>query len=240
VNYDPLTSFEPICYLASLPQVVVVNGRSPYRTFADLLNAARAKPGALTLAAFGPASTPQIAFEMLKRAFNIDMTFVPYPGEAPAVIALLGEHVTAALVNYVAAAEQIKAGKLRALATPSRTRIEPLPDAPTVAESGYKNYEMNVWNGLFAPANTPKELVSQLAGWFTAAMQMPDVRAKLVAEGSSQLGCAALILPRCFGSNMTNTAASFANQTSRPSEARRQLRVSCGHLGPLSEAGKLL
>jgi tripartite-type tricarboxylate transporter receptor subunit TctC len=97
------------------------------------------------------------------------MTFVPYPGGAPAVTALLGEHVTSVFSDYPPLAEQLKAGNLRALATGSRTRAEALPDVPTVAESGYKDYDVEQWFGLFAPAKTPKERVSQLAGWFTAA-----------------------------------------------------------------------
>ena len=183
MTYDPLTSFEPICHLVSFPVVIVVNSTSSYRTLADLLNAARAKPGELTLASIGPASTVQIAFEALKRAANVDMTFVPYAGIAPAVNALLGEHVTSYFGNFRDVAEQITAGKLRALATSSRTRIEPLPDLPTVAESGYKDYELEGWFGLFAPARTPKETVSQLAVWFTAALHAPAVKAKLVVQG---------------------------------------------------------
>jgi hypothetical protein len=81
----------------------------------------------------------------------------PYPGNAPAVNALLGEHVTSMLASYATVAEQLNAGKLRALATESRTRIEPLPEVPTVAESGYKDYEMDYWLGILAPAKTPKE-----------------------------------------------------------------------------------
>ena len=121
---------------------------SPYRTLTDLLDAARAKPGELTLAGSGLF---YIAFEMLKRAANLNMTFVPYPGGAPAVTALLGEHVTSVFTDYPTLAEQLKAGKLRALATGSRTRAEALPDVPTVAESGYKDYDARQWFGLFAP-----------------------------------------------------------------------------------------
>jgi tripartite-type tricarboxylate transporter receptor subunit TctC len=102
VNYDPVTSFEPICYLVNAPTVIVVNGASPYRTLADLLDAARAQPGDLTLA--GSAGMFYIAFEMLKRAANLNMTFVPYPGGAPAVTALLGEHVTSMFTDYGKAA----------------------------------------------------------------------------------------------------------------------------------------
>jgi len=122
VSYDPLTSFEPICNLANQPQLIVVNNASPYRTLADLLNAARAKPGELTLASFGPASPVHIAFEMLKRAANVNMTFVPYPSTPPTISALLGGHVTSAIVGYAESAEHLKAGTLRALVTGSRTR----------------------------------------------------------------------------------------------------------------------
>jgi tripartite-type tricarboxylate transporter receptor subunit TctC len=185
VNYDPVTSFEPICYLVSSPTVIVVNSASPYRTLADLLDAARSKPGDLTLAGSGGF---YIAFEMLKRAANLNMTFVPYPGGAPAVTALLGEHVTSMFTDYPTSVAQLKAGKLRALATGSRTRAEALPDVPTVAESGYKDYDVEHWFGLSAPAKTPQERVSQLVGWFTAALQVPEVKAKLVVQGLYPVG----------------------------------------------------
>ena len=183
VSYDPLTSFASICLLVSSPTVISVNAASPYRTLADLLDAARARPAELTLASSGPASPFQIGFEMLKRVANVDMTFVPYPGVAPAVNALLGGHVISALTTYSSVAEQLKAGQLRALATASRTRIEALPNVPTVAESGYKDFEVDIWDGLVAPAKTPKETISQLSGLFAAVMQVPDVKAKLVAQG---------------------------------------------------------
>jgi tripartite-type tricarboxylate transporter receptor subunit TctC len=194
LNYDPLTSFEPICNLVRSPLLIVVNSASPYRTLGDLLSAARTKPGDLTLAGAGPGSTLHIAFEMLKRAANINITFVPYPGDAPAVNALLGEHVTSVFAPYPGVAEQLKAGRLRALATASRARDEPLPDVPTVAESGFvaqsgfKDYETDFWNGLVAPAKTPKETVSQLAGWFTTALQAQETKRKLAAQGLFPVG----------------------------------------------------
>jgi tripartite-type tricarboxylate transporter receptor subunit TctC len=149
---------------------------------------ARAKPGELTLASVGPATVWQIAIEWLKRAAKVDMPFIPYPGGAPALNALLGEHVTSVFITYSTMAEQLKAGKLRALATWSRTRIESLPEVPTIAESGYKDYEMDEWNGVLAPAKTPKETVSQLAGWFKAALQAPETKRKLVAQGLFPVG----------------------------------------------------
>jgi tripartite-type tricarboxylate transporter receptor subunit TctC len=183
LNYDPRNSFEPICRLVSSPQVVVVNSASPYRTLANLLDAARARPGDLTLASVGPASLPRIGFEQLKRAANVDITFVTYPGVAPAANALLGGHVTSVFSSYAAVGEHVKAGKLRVLATTTRTRIEAFPDVPTVAESGYKDYEADLWDGVVAPAQTPKEAIAEITGWFTSALQDPETKRKLVAQG---------------------------------------------------------
>ena len=188
LNYNPLTGFEPICYLVRSQMVVVVNSASPYRTLADLLDAARAKPGDLTLANTGAAGMAHIVSEMLKHVAKINVTGVPYPGGAPAVNALLGDHVRSALLDYTVLAEQLKASKLRALATTSGVRIESLPDVPTVAESGYKDFAVDIWYGVFAPAKTPKDMVSQLAGWFTSALKAPDIKAKLAIQGVYPVG----------------------------------------------------
>ena len=187
-NYNALTSYEAVCNLVSSPLIFVVNNASPYQTIGDLIAEAHAKPGTLTLAALGPATTQHIAFEQFKLATKAEMIFVPYAGGAPAVNALLGQQVTSALVNYSEAAEQIKAGKLRALATASSKRIKPLPDLPTVAESGYADYESEVWLGLLAPAKTSADNISQLAGWFVSAIKAPEVAAKLLALGLYPVG----------------------------------------------------
>jgi tripartite-type tricarboxylate transporter receptor subunit TctC len=188
LNYDPLTSFEPICRLVSSPTLIVVNSTSPYRTLAALIDAARAMPNTVTMASVGPGSPYQIGFEMLKRAAKVEMTFVPYPGNAPAVSALLGDHVTSMFGTYSDVAEYVKAGKLRPLATGARSRIQWLPELPTVAELGYKGYEVDSWFGVYAPANTPKETLSKLADWFAAALQAPEVRTKLLAQGLYPVG----------------------------------------------------
>lgn len=188
LSYDPLTSFEPICYLVRTPNVLAVNTSSPHQTLGDLLDAARMKPGDLTLASVGPATTQHIAIEVFKRAANVNMTYVPYPGDAPAVNALLGGHVASILATITAVSGHVQAGKLRVLAVATSSRIESLPDLPTVAESGFKEYEADVWFGLVAPAKTPKDVVSQLAGWFSAAMRVPEVKAKLAAQGLLPVG----------------------------------------------------
>ena len=183
LNYDPLTDFAPICELASFPPLIAVNNASPYHTLADLIDAARAQPGALTLASIGPASASQLAFEKLKHEAKADITFVPFPGYPPAIGALLGNHVTSVLVDYAGLQGQLKSGKLRALATTARARIESLPDVPTVAESGYKDVVAEFFGGVVARAQTPKETISQLIGWFSAAIRAPQVKMKFAEFG---------------------------------------------------------
>jgi tripartite-type tricarboxylate transporter receptor subunit TctC len=188
LNYDPLTSFAPVSLLANSPQVIVVKSTSPYHTLADLIDAARAKPGQLNNASVGPASTQHIAFELLKLRAKIDMIFVPFNGNGPALNELLGGHVDTVMANYAEVAENIKAGNLRALAVGSRTRLKSLPDVPTVAESGYAGYEVNVWYGLLVPAGTPTTVVDQLSQWCDAAMLAPELKPKWALQGLDPVG----------------------------------------------------
>ncbi len=181
VNFDPL-GFEPICHLVTSPQVLAVNGASPYHTLGDLIEAARAKPGELSFASVGPNTTQHFAIGRLTRLAGINVTYVPYPGGAPAINALLGGHITAVLQNYSEVGPQLSGGKLRALATPAAKRIDPLPDVPTIAEQGFKDFSAEVWFGLVAPPKTPGDVTAQLIGWFSAALQAPEVRSKLVAQ----------------------------------------------------------
>jgi tripartite-type tricarboxylate transporter receptor subunit TctC len=188
VNYDPFANFEPICHLADVPNLILVNATSPYRTLADLITAAREKPGAISLAAVGPGSASQIAFEMLKREAHVDMTFVPYQGSLPAISAMLGDHVSSAFTAYSDVIDQIQSRKVRALAVASASRIKPLPDIPTVAESGYAAIVADLWYGVVAPAKTPKSTLDRLAEWFNLALQSPILIDKLQSQGLFPVG----------------------------------------------------
>jgi tripartite-type tricarboxylate transporter receptor subunit TctC len=182
LNYDPFTDFVPICEIASFPPLIVVNSDSPYRTLADLINAAHAQPGVLTLGTIGPATSTQLAFEMLKRAANANITFVPFAGYTPAIQAVLGNQITAAMADLSTLQGQLQTGKLRALATTAHERIKSLPNLPTVVESGYDVKE-EFFGGAVAPAKTPKETISKLIGLFSAATQAPEIKAKFDSLG---------------------------------------------------------
>jgi tripartite-type tricarboxylate transporter receptor subunit TctC len=191
LSYDPLTSFEPVCLLANSPQVIVVNSASPYKTLTEWLDAARAKPGELSHASVGPASPQHIAFEQLKLLAKVNITFVPFNGNTPALNSLLGGHVGSVMSNYSEAVGQVTGGKLRALAVASGKRIEGWPNVPTVAEQGFKDYSVEAWYGLVVPAKTPKDKIAELSKWCTEAMQAPELKPKWDAQGLSPIGSTA-------------------------------------------------
>jgi tripartite-type tricarboxylate transporter receptor subunit TctC len=187
-NFHPVTSFEQVCLLVEAPTVLAVSSESPYRTLADLFDAARAKPGALSMASVGPGSAFHIGFATLTRTANVNMTFVPYAGMAPAVTAALGQHVTSIMATNSILAEHIRAGRLRGLAVAAPKRIAALPDVPTFAETGFKELEIDNWFGVVAPAKTPKPALTQLGDWFSTALRTPEVNDKLRAQRLNPVG----------------------------------------------------
>jgi tripartite-type tricarboxylate transporter receptor subunit TctC len=183
LNYDPLRNFAPLCNLVSAPTVIVVNSAAPYRTLAQMLDDARVRPGQITMASIGPGSSFQLGFEMLKRAAKVDITFVPYPGNAPALNAVLGQQVTSMFATLSNVSEYLKAGSLRALAVGNRARAQPLPDVPTVAEGGFGDFDIDAWFGAFAPAATPEPAINEVEHLFTTALDGAAVKEKLSAQG---------------------------------------------------------
>lgn len=188
LSYDPLTSFAPICTLARSPQLMLVNPATPYKSLAELLDAARQKPGELTVASAGPASSPHVGIERIKHDAKVNFTYVPYQGSGPALNALLGQHVTAAMASYPNVTGQIKSGQLRAIAVASLRRVDDLPEVPTVQESGFKDFDLDIWFGAVAPAGTPQDALAQLTAWFKAALQDPEILSKLKAQGLFAVG----------------------------------------------------
>jgi tripartite-type tricarboxylate transporter receptor subunit TctC len=146
---------------------------------------------------FGPGTPHHIAEEALKRAAKANWTYVPFPaGDAPAVSALLGGHITVLLATYSGVMEQLKAGTLRPIAVTERVRIAPLPDVPTVAESGHqgfaesesKDFEASGWLGVVAPAGTSKEVIAHLSTLFASALKAPEVTSKLLPQALYPVG----------------------------------------------------
>jgi tripartite-type tricarboxylate transporter receptor subunit TctC len=187
-NYDVSKSFAPICYLAATPIVFVVQGATPYRSLKDLVDAAKAKPGAITFASGGPATSLHIAIEVLKGATGIDINYVPYGGTLPAINALMGGHVHAVAADYPTVVAQLQAGTLRGLATTSVKRVAALPDVPTLNETGLAKYESEIFYGVVAPARTPPPALKQLSDVFLGALKAPEMQPKLAQQGLFPVG----------------------------------------------------
>jgi tripartite-type tricarboxylate transporter receptor subunit TctC len=187
VGYDPL-AFEPICRLVSAPSLLAVAATSPYRTLRDLLDAARGSQGKITVASPGPGTTFHIALETLKRAADVNLTYVPYPATPPALNALLGGHVDAVFSDIASMSGQLRAGTVRALVTGAASRIAELPDVPTIAEAGFSGFDVVTWFGVMAPPKTPGNATAELIEWFSAGLRSDVVRQKLAAQGFGSAG----------------------------------------------------
>jgi tripartite-type tricarboxylate transporter receptor subunit TctC len=181
--YDGMKAFEPVACLTNSPQLLAVNGASPYRTFREWADAAKARPGTVSYATVGPATTQHIAGEMLQRAAGIRLIYTPFAGGAPAVNAVVAGHVDTVLANVSEVQGFLESGKIRALAVTTLQRLDTLKQVPTVAESGLPGYEAAAWFGLSAPAGTPREVIARLASAATGALADAEIRRKLVAVG---------------------------------------------------------
>ncbi len=182
-HYDPVSNFEPVCYVAATPAVLAVSSKSDIHSLADFIKFAKSKAGAASYGSTGPASIVHIAGELLKRDAKIDVTYVPYPGSPPAMNATLAGTITAVMANYSDLKGQIDAGTLRPIAVLVKTRVNALPNVPTLAESGFNDLDASVWFGFVAPAKTPKDTLVQLTHYISDAIKSPAVAERLKGQG---------------------------------------------------------
>jgi len=182
--YNPVESFEMISIAYDSPMVVVVGVDSPYKTLGDLLGAAKAQPGAIGYGSAGIGAASHLIGEALAKSAGVSLMHVPYNGEAQCVLAILRGDVPSAVISPVAAVEQVKSGKLRALAVTTAARWQGMPDVPTAQEGGVAGFNVVSWLGLAAPAGTPKPIVARLNHETLRALQVPAVRSKLESLGA--------------------------------------------------------
>ena len=186
--YDPEKNFAPITLIGSLANVLAVNADSPIRTVQELIAEAKAKPGALTFASSGAGTSQHLAGELFKRLAGVEITHIPYKGSSPALQDLIGGHVSMVFDNVVAVAALIKSGKVRPLGVTSLKRVQAFPDVPTIAESGLSDYEVVSWQGIFAPAGTPPDIVKRLNEEIVKILRMPDVVERMDTLGLEPVG----------------------------------------------------
>ncbi len=185
--YDHVKDFAPVILLSSTPNVLVVNPSLPVNSVRDVINLAKSRPGELTFASSGSGTSIHLSGELFRSMAGLQMTHIPYKGSGPMQIDLMSGQVNMSFDNLSAAMTQIKAGRLKALAVTGAARSPMLPDLPTVAEAGLPGYEATSWNGVFAPAGTPKEIIDKLNRELNAILQSPDTR-KFFAEQGGEAG----------------------------------------------------
>jgi tripartite-type tricarboxylate transporter receptor subunit TctC len=185
--YDTFKAFTPISLVASSPNILLVRADSPFKTLADMIAQARAKPGSLSFGHAGTGTSTDLAGELLKSLAHIDLDAIPYKGGAPAINDLLGGQITMSFNNGPESVGQIAAHTVRALAVTTATRAPFLPDVPSMSEA-VPGYDTEVWWGLLGPAGMPPDLVAKLSHDFVAALNTEDVKARLEKLGALPIG----------------------------------------------------
>ncbi|MCA3119599.1 MAG: tripartite tricarboxylate transporter substrate binding protein [Rhodocyclaceae bacterium] len=183
VPYDPVKDFVTASVIANIPQVLVVNPAMPVKTVQDVVKLAKARPGQVNVAMSGSGSTGHIASVGFTRAAGIEVTYVPYKGNALALIDVMGGHVSVLFDQVSTSIPLIRSGKVRALGVTSTRRSVLLADVPTIAESGLPGYEAATFNAVLAPAAVPAAIVSRMHAAIAAAVKQPDLRGRMAELG---------------------------------------------------------
>jgi tripartite-type tricarboxylate transporter receptor subunit TctC len=183
IGYDPIGEFAYVTQIALIPNILVVPANSPARTVTDLIERAKAKSGGLSYGSAGNGSVGHFAAEKFSRDVGIKLLHVPYKGNGPALIDLIGGRLDLMFDQVSTSAPHLKAGTLRALAVTTKTRSPVLPDVPTMDEAGVKGFEDITFNGLTAPAGTPREVLVRLHAEIAKVLQMPELRERFNAQG---------------------------------------------------------
>jgi tripartite-type tricarboxylate transporter receptor subunit TctC len=188
LRYDPVKDFTAVSQVVRVPHVIVVLPSFPAKNLQDLVKLARAHPGEVLYASSGPGSAMHLAGALFAIVTNTNLTHVPYKGGAATVAAVMGGEATTAFNTLETVIGQLRSKRLRALAVSTRERSPAIPEVPTAAEAGVKDYEAIGWFGLLAPAATPPALIQQLSGEIAKAMATPAMRDRAMQEGATPIG----------------------------------------------------
>ena len=203
--YDPEKDFVPVTNVVSGPQVLVVNAGSPYRSVKDLIEGAKANPGKFTFGHAGIGSQTHLAAENFVNTAKINAVSVPYKGEGPSLIGLVGGETTFLVTNLAAALSHIGSGKLRALGVTSKTEAPQLPGIPPIART-LPGFENTGWFGIVAPAGTPKDIIDKVYRDTKAALGSTEMKARFFAQGMAPVGNT----PEAFGKAIKEETAMWA------------------------------
>ena len=204
--YDTLHDLAPIMLIGKSPMVITAHPSTPYRSFADVLDAARKNPGGLTYGTIGAGSIAHLAMSQIGNELKVTWTHVPYKGGGPLITDAVAGHVPLAIASIALFSPHIQAGSLRPLAVTSATRVKQLPDVPTIAELGIAGYDAESWWGLLAPAKTSPEIVARMNAAMAKALQDPRVKQNLTEQGVDYV----LSSPDAFGTFIADEVARWA------------------------------
>jgi tripartite-type tricarboxylate transporter receptor subunit TctC len=188
LKYDTQRDLVPIVQFMAAPSVLVVNSKVPARNLKELIALAKSQPGKLNYASTGVGGSPHLAGEMLKMRAGVDIVHIPYKGAGPALNDLLAGNVSMGFMTALGLPQHLAGGKLRAIAIASQRRSPELPDVPTMAEAGMPNFLVLSWNGLAAPAKTPRAIVDKLNKEVNRILALPDVKKQLEGLGAEPVG----------------------------------------------------
>jgi tripartite-type tricarboxylate transporter receptor subunit TctC len=181
--FDAERDLFAVSMVGRVPVVIAANPSAPFNNVAQLIAAAKAKPGSISFASPGNGSTPHLALELFDRAAGIQLQHVPYKGGAQAITDVIGGQLPLLAINALEVKAQVQSGKLKVLAVLSPKRSTIFPDVPTIAESGFPGFEASVWYALMAPARTPKDVVAKLHDEVQKALKSPEVQTRMTAVG---------------------------------------------------------
>ena len=182
--WDPTRDLVAVAHIAYTPVVIATSANSKFKTLADVINAARSAPGKVSYGSPGNGTSIHLAGELFEKAANIELSHIPYKGSNPAMMDALAGNVDLLVSSVPSAMAQIKSGKLRPLAVTSAKRSSSMPDVPTVAELGYKDFDVSTWYGVLAPAGTPAAVVTTLNTEINKLLASQEVRDAIHAQGA--------------------------------------------------------
>lgn len=188
LGFDPVKDFDAISLLTEAHNLLVAHPSVGVRTLAEVIALAQARPGQISYGSAGNGTTGHLAMELFKLSAKIDMVHIPYKGGAPFVNDLLGGQVSLGFENVLSSSPHVATGKLRAIATSGRNRSRALPDVPTVAESGLPGFEVVLWQGLLAPAGTPRAIIERINAGVVASVAKPDLRERFAQLNVEPVG----------------------------------------------------
>jgi tripartite-type tricarboxylate transporter receptor subunit TctC len=184
MSYDPVKDLATITLMASLPSLLTVHPSLPVKNVGELLALARSKPGALTYASTGNGSSPHMLMEMFKFMTKTDMVHVPYKGQAPSAVDQISGQVQLAFNTAISILPHVQSGRLRAIAVSTKDRFPPMPQLPTVEESGVKGFDGGSWQGVGAPAGTPPDIVRRINTILVTELKTPAMREQMLKRGA--------------------------------------------------------